>query len=92
MKQQGEGGGGRDALEGGREVTPNPLQGAQPMPSHHPPDGKCLDQWPPGRAYPYRPALYPPFKGAMTSGVEVTSTIPTSCRTHSVQFILLFHF
>ena len=29
----------RDALE--RGVSPPPLQGAQPMPSHCPPDGKC---------------------------------------------------
>ena len=41
----GGGGGvrGRDALEG-VEVPP-PLQGAQPMPSHCPPDAKCRLQW-----------------------------------------------
>ena len=35
----------RDALEGGGG-TPRPLQGAQPMPSHCPPDTKCLPEWP----------------------------------------------
>ena len=39
------GGGGRDALEGGGEGTPPPLQGAQPAPSHCPPDTKCQLQW-----------------------------------------------
>ena len=34
----------RDALEGG-ELPPPPLQGAQPMPSHCPPDGKRRLQW-----------------------------------------------
>ena len=35
---------GRDVLEGG-EAPPPPLQGAQTMPSHCPPDGKCQLQW-----------------------------------------------
>ena len=36
----------RDALEGGRyPPAPPPLQGAQPMPSHCPPDAKCQPQW-----------------------------------------------
>ena len=34
----------RDALEGGGGYPP-PLQGAQPMPSHCPPDAKCQPQW-----------------------------------------------
>ena len=34
---------GRDALEGAD--PPPPLQGAQPMPSHCPPDAKCRLQW-----------------------------------------------
>ena len=33
----------RDALEGG-EVPPPSLQGAEPMPSHCPPDAKCRPQ------------------------------------------------
>ena len=35
---------GSDALEGGG-APPPPLQGAQPMPSHCPPDAKCQAQW-----------------------------------------------
>ena len=35
----------RDALEGGGGRYPSPLQGAQPMPSHCPPDGNCQPQW-----------------------------------------------
>ena len=35
----------RDALEGGEVPPPPPLQGAQPMPSHCPPDPKCQAQW-----------------------------------------------
>ena len=35
----------RDALEGGR-YPPPPLQGAQPLPSHCPPDAKCQLQQP----------------------------------------------
>ena len=42
----GAGGGGRDALEGGGAPLPPPLQGAQPMPSHCPPDAKYQLQWP----------------------------------------------
>ena len=40
------GGGGRDGLEGGEipPPPPAPLQGAQPMPSHFPPDTKCQSQ------------------------------------------------
>ena len=34
----------RDALERG-EVTPPPLQGAQPMPSHRLPGAQCQPQW-----------------------------------------------
>ena len=30
---------------GGGGTPPPPLQGAQPMPSHCPPDGKCQPQW-----------------------------------------------
>ena len=29
----------------GGEVPPPPLQGAQPMPRHCPPDAKCRPQW-----------------------------------------------
>ena len=35
----------RDALEGGTAPHPPPSQGAQPMPSHCLPDGKCQLQW-----------------------------------------------
>ena len=31
----------RDALEGGEPPPPLPLQGAQPTPSHCPPNGRC---------------------------------------------------
>ena len=43
----GGGLGARDALERGEEVPPPPLplQGAQPMPSHCLPDGKCQARW-----------------------------------------------
>ena len=41
----GGGGGGREALEGGGGGGVPPLQGAQPMPSHCLPDGKCHLQW-----------------------------------------------
>ena len=38
--------GGRDALEEGEGTPPPPLlQGAQPVPSHCPPDGKCQLPW-----------------------------------------------
>ena len=36
---------GRDASEGGEVPPPPLLQGAQPMPSHSPPNGKCQLQW-----------------------------------------------
>ena len=42
----------QDALEGGAGAPP--LQGAQPMPSHRPPDGKCRLQWQPTVTAPNR--------------------------------------
>ena len=42
VMQATEGGALRDALDRG---TPPPLSGAQPTPSHYPPNAKCQLQW-----------------------------------------------
>ena len=36
---------GQGCIGRGGEVPPPPLQGAQPMPSHCPPDAKCQPKW-----------------------------------------------
>ena len=47
MAQGGGGGGGMAGMhwKGGVVTPPSLLQGAQPAPSHCPPDGKCQPQW-----------------------------------------------
>ena len=67
---------GRDAWEGGRCHPPppsRPLQGAQPMPSHCPPDRKCRLQWHCNRQYPPPTALATPSRSARRGTATCTT-------------------
>ena len=63
----------RGELEGG-EVSPPPLNGVQPMPSHSLPDGRCQPQW---LKWPLPLPLPPPL------GLKQPEERPESCSSQT---------